>query len=101
VRRLIAALDAGGIDALAIFNSSQIHNLFSIADVHGQAEALTTALHDPRVLIASIGPVATEAIRSHGLRVDLQPEHPKMGHLVTALGPALAARSQETAAGGR
>lgn len=92
VRNLIDTCLAGRIDALAIFSSSQIHNLFAIAEESDQAEALTRALSDPRVLVASIGPVSTEAIESHGVRVDLQPEHPKMGHLVMALGPALAER---------
>ena len=32
-----------------------------------------------RVVIASIGPVCSEAMQAHGLPVDLEPEHPKMG----------------------
>ncbi|MBM2810474.1 MAG: uroporphyrinogen-III synthase [Chloroflexi bacterium] len=94
---LVEALASGRIDALAIFSSSQIHNLFAIADVHGHTARLTEALNGPRVLVASIGPVATQAIEAHGVRVDLQPEHPKMGHLVTALGPALSARDSAMA----
>jgi uroporphyrinogen-III synthase len=35
-----------------------------------------------RVLIASIGPVCSEALGENGLRADMEPEHPKMGHLV-------------------
>ena len=35
-----------------------------------------------RVVYASIGPVCSEAMLAHGLPVDLEPEHPKMGHLV-------------------
>jgi uroporphyrinogen-III synthase len=92
VRRLIAACLAGEIDALAIFSSSQVHNLFAIAEAHDQAAALQRALNDPRVLVAAVGPVAAEAVAAHGVRVDLIPAHPKMGHLVAALGPALAAR---------
>ena len=91
VRHLIAACLAGRIDALAILSSSQIHNLFAIAEAHDQASALQRALNDPRVLVAAVGPVAAQAIEAHGVRVNLQPEHPKMGHLVTTLGPALAA----------
>ena len=92
VRRLIAACLAGEIDALAIFSSSQIHNLFAIAEAHEQAAALQRALNDPRVLVAAVGPVAAEAVAAHGVTVDLLPDRPKMGHLLAALGPALAAR---------
>jgi uroporphyrinogen-III synthase len=88
VRELINACTAGRIDALAIFSSSQIHNLFAIAEEHNQAAALQRALADPRVLVASVGPVATQAIESHGISVNVQPEHPKMGHVVSALDSA-------------
>lgn len=89
VRALIAACLAGQIDALAILSSSQIANLFAIAAEHGQAAALRRALNDPRVLVAAVGPVAAQAAEAHGVRVALQPEHPKMGHLIKALGQAL------------
>jgi uroporphyrinogen-III synthase len=32
--------------------------------------------------VASIGPVASEALRHEGVRVDFEPSHPKMGFLV-------------------
>jgi uroporphyrinogen-III synthase len=92
VRDLIAACLDGRVDALAIFSSSQIHNLFAIAEEYGLAEGLRAALNRPRVLVAAVGPVSAEAIAEHGVKVDLQPEHPKLGHLLQALGRALAAR---------
>jgi uroporphyrinogen-III synthase len=92
VRRLIAMCLAGEIDALLVLSSSQVHNLFAIAEAHEQGAALQQALNDPRVLVAAVGPVAAEAVAAHGVGVDLIPEHPKMGHLVAALGPALAGR---------
>jgi uroporphyrinogen-III synthase len=33
-------------------------------------------------MVASIGPVCSEALRAEGLAPDLEPSHPKMGHLV-------------------
>jgi len=89
VLALIDACVAGRVDAIAIFSSSQIHNLFAIADAHGRATELKQALNAPRLVVASIGPVASEAIESHDVHVDLQPEHPKMGHLVLAVATAL------------
>ncbi|NUQ77217.1 MAG: hypothetical protein HUU21_27090, partial [Polyangiaceae bacterium] len=32
--------------------------------------------------VASIGPVCSEALRAEGISPHLEPEHPKMGHLV-------------------
>jgi uroporphyrinogen-III synthase len=88
VRELIEQCLHGRIDALAIFSSSQIHNLFTIAEEHDVGTQLKQALSTGDVVIASVGPVATEAIRSHGLPVQVQPEHPKMGHVVLALAGA-------------
>lgn len=94
VRGLITACLVGQIDALAILSASQVHNLFAIAEAYEQADALRAALNQPRVLVAAVGPVAAAALAAHGVGVDLVPPHPKMGHLVAALGPALAARCQ-------
>jgi uroporphyrinogen-III synthase len=89
VRELIARCVAGEIDALAVFSSSQIHNLFAIAEEYHQGEALRHALNDPHVLVAAVGPVTAQAIAEHDVKVDLQPEHPKMGHLLKAIGEHL------------
>jgi len=35
-----------------------------------------------RAVIASIGPVASAALRGNGITVDFEPSHPKMGFLV-------------------
>ena len=71
-----------------------MNNLFAIAEEHEQADALREALNQPGVLVAAVGPVSAEAIQSHGVKVDLQPEHPKMGHLVLALAAALGPKSR-------
>lgn len=89
LRDLIAACLAGRIDALAILSSSQIHNLFAVAEECDRATALTSALNRPGFLVGAVGPVAAQAIEEHGVRVGLQPEHPKMGPLVIAMGEAL------------
>jgi uroporphyrinogen-III synthase len=36
-------------------------------------------------IVASIGPTKSEAIRQQGLPVDIDPEVPKLGHLIAAL----------------
>src|SRR5437588_747376 len=35
-----------------------------------------------RLMVASIGPICSEKLRENGVRVDLEPSHPKMGYLV-------------------
>jgi uroporphyrinogen-III synthase len=66
---------------LALFTTAtQVEHLARIADEEGLAARLPAAL--ARVVVASIGPVCTEALRRHGWPVDLEPAHPKMGHLV-------------------
>jgi uroporphyrinogen-III synthase len=34
------------------------------------------------MVVASIGPTASERLRHHGLPIDFEPSHPKMGILV-------------------
>lgn len=76
IRRMID----GDIDVAMFTSANQVSNLMAMADSLGTAKELTAALQ--QVVICSIGPTTTEAIRRHGLSMDLEPSHPKMGHLV-------------------
>jgi len=79
----VARLAAGTID-LALFTSArQVDHVIETARRLDCLAALYAAA--PRVVFASIGPVCSEAMRAHGLPVDLEPEHPKMGQLVGAV----------------
>ena len=71
---------SGRADALAVTSATQLHNLFQIAENEGQTETLEATLR--RIPLASIGPVASAAIREHGLEVTIQPEHASMGALI-------------------
>lgn len=93
VQTLIENCIAGNVDAIAFFSSSQVHNLFALAEDAGLEVALAQALSRPNLLVAAVGPVCAEAVTQHGLRVDVQPEHPKMGHLVLALAEAFASQA--------
>jgi uroporphyrinogen-III synthase len=88
VRRL-----AGGdrIDFVLFMSATQVDHVMQIAEQLGLGEAVVGAA--ARMVVASIGPVCSEALRAHGWPVDLEPEHPKMGNLVATLarrGPELA-----------
>jgi uroporphyrinogen-III synthase len=84
---LIDALERRQVDAVTFTNAAQVHNLFAIATPHGGVDALRTALN--RTLIASVGPVASSALREFGVRVDVEASPPKLGPLVSALDAAL------------
>jgi uroporphyrinogen-III synthase len=84
LRAAVEALCTGGADAILFTSARQLDHLWQVADAMGRREALVSALVS-RVLVASIGPVTSEALRNHGMSADLEPQHPKMGHLVKAL----------------
>ena len=72
---------AEGRARIALFTSrSQVEHAFAVAAEEGVVEAVKSALR--RGVVASIGPVCSEALRAEGLAPDLEPTHPKMGHLV-------------------
>lgn len=89
LRRALHAL-ADGDAAIALFTSrAQVEHVMLVAAEEGLFPRLRERL--ARGVVASIGPVCTEALRAEGIAPDLEPEHPKMGHLVKAA----AARSGE------
>jgi uroporphyrinogen decarboxylase len=77
----IRAIAAGEID-LALFTSAhQVTNLLRMAVQLGLVDELRQGFR--KTVVASIGPTTTEMLQEHELPVDLEPEHPKMGHLVS------------------
>ncbi|HZO37117.1 MAG TPA: uroporphyrinogen-III synthase [Solirubrobacteraceae bacterium] len=83
LREAVSRLAGGSVDFLLFTSSRQVDHVMEIA-----AElSLADAVHERtiRLVVASIGPVCTETLRRHGLPVDLEPEHPKMGHLLVAV----------------
>jgi uroporphyrinogen-III synthase len=84
---LTAAIEqicAGSVDVVMFTAAQQLAHLFEVAQQTGRENALADALKN-RVVCASVGPIMTEALAAHGLPADLEPEHPKMGHLVQAI----------------
>ena len=80
LRRGLRAI-AEGEARIALFTSrAQVDHAFAVAAEEQLAGAVRDGLR--RGVVASIGPVCSEALRAEGLVPDLEPEHPKMGHLV-------------------
>ena len=84
---LIGALERDELHAVVLTNAEQVRNLFAVAGREGRAERLRAALN--RTLVASIGPVASAALRDAGVRISLEASPPKLGALMTALEQAL------------
>ncbi len=85
---------ASGDAEVALFTSGvQLTHLLEIAERRGMIEPLRAGLS--RVVIASIGPLMSEALRAAGLAPDIEPEHPKLGHLMVALGARAAQKLAE------
>jgi uroporphyrinogen-III synthase len=84
MRAAIERLVAGEVDAVLVSSATQIDNVFHVAAEIGAADALRAALRE-RTVVGSIGPITTAALQHHGVEPDLQPEHPRIGHLVAEI----------------
>lgn len=80
LRRAIDAILQHRVAVVLLTNAAQIDHLLRVSEDDGTVDAVKDALK--RTVIASIGPVASKRLREHGLPVDLEPSHPKMGILV-------------------
>jgi uroporphyrinogen-III synthase len=74
----------GRVGAVVFTSAQQVVHLLQVAASLGQEADLRIALARS-VIVASIGPTTTETLKAQGLPVDIEPEHPKMGHLALAL----------------
>ena len=92
---IVTAIDAmanGNIDAIALTNLGQVRRLFEVARAQGCEDRLREGLD--RTAIASVGPVVSEELKSHGLRTDIAPANdayfmkPLISAMATALGKA-------------
>src|SRR6202790_2326128 len=79
----------GRIDAIALTSSGQVRRLLEVAQAHRCEDRLRDALE--RTPIASVGPVVSEELKSHGLRTDISPANDAffMRPLIAAMAAAL------------
>jgi uroporphyrinogen-III synthase len=84
---LIGALERREMDAAIFTNAEQVRNLFAVAKQLGKAEPLRSGLNG--TLVASIGPVASAALRDAQVRIGVEASPPKLGALMSALEAAL------------
>jgi uroporphyrinogen-III synthase len=84
---LLDRLEHREVDAVTVTNAAQVYNLFSLAEKLGRADALRAGLN--RTLVASVGPVSSDALKKFGIAVGLEARPPKLGPLIAALDAAL------------
>lgn len=84
---LIGALERGELHAVVFTNAEQARNLFAVATRFKKEDSLRAALN--RTLVASIGPVASAALRERQVNIGLESKPPKLGALMSALDAAL------------
>jgi uroporphyrinogen-III synthase len=76
---------AQGRVGIALFTSAQqVEHLLQIAAGDAREAELRSALATCTV-VGSIGPTTSETLRAHRLPVDIEPDHPKLGHLIAAV----------------
>ena len=84
---LLDALAGSRVDAVVFTSAVQIHNLHAVAAQAGRADSLAGLLNG--LVIASIGPVCSRALRSYGITPTFEASPPKLGPLVAGLESAL------------
>jgi uroporphyrinogen-III synthase len=68
------------IDVVIFTSSVQFAHALQIAQELDLKDAFLMGLE--HASIASIGPIASQTLRENGVRVDIEPSHPRMGFLV-------------------
>ncbi|MCC6139993.1 MAG: uroporphyrinogen-III synthase [Nitrospira sp.] len=94
LRLVLADILAGTIVVMLITNAAQIDHVMQLLEQEGKAPLFREVCKT--IVVASIGPVASERLRYYDLPVDFEPSHGKMGVMVKELSeqvaPLLAAK---------
>jgi len=80
LKTLLATISQNQVDVLLVTNAVQIDHVVRVLGDKTHVNPFRTALK--KMVVASIGPVASERLRTYHFPVDLEPSHPKMGILV-------------------
>jgi uroporphyrinogen-III synthase len=80
LRAAVTEVIASRIDVALFTTGVQIDHFFQIAEQERKKDDLKAGME--RLVKASIGPMTSDTLRGHGLLVDLEASHPKMGFLV-------------------
>lgn len=80
MKAAIRQMIEGKVQVALFTNAAQIRHLLRVAREEGLEQNFRRSFAE--IVIASIGPTATEALAAERFAVDFEPSHPKMGHLL-------------------
>lgn len=80
IRHALDEIIAGCVHVILITNAAQVDHVMQMLEQDRKVEHFRTALE--KLVVASIGPTASERLRHYDWPVDFEPSHPKMGILV-------------------
>ena len=80
IRHALDEIIAGRVNMILITNAVQVDHVMRVLEQDGKVQQFHEALR--KIVVASIGPTASERLHHHGWPVDVEPSHPKMGILV-------------------
>jgi len=89
----LESIARGRVDAAIFTSAHQVDNAFEYAARLGLAQPLRAAFSHS-VVVASIGPVTSEALERQGVHADLSPRESKLGALVDCLSQGAAQLQQ-------
>ena len=80
LRQALRQVTAGRVQVMLVTNAAQIDHVLQVVEQEGKTGQFKAACQ--KLVVASIGPTASARLRDHGLPVDFEPSHGKMGILV-------------------
>jgi uroporphyrinogen-III synthase len=80
LKHVLNEILAGHVQVMLITNAAQIDHVMQVLEQQGKTAQFKAACK--MMVVSSIGPTASERLHSHGLPVDFEPAHGKMGILV-------------------
>ena len=84
LRQALNNIIDGKVSVLLVTNAAQVDHVMQVLEKEGKVERFLAALK--KMVVASIGPTASERLRHHEWPIDFEPSHPKMGTLVKECG---------------
>ncbi|NWF72051.1 MAG: uroporphyrinogen-III synthase [Nitrospirae bacterium] len=80
LKQVLGKIIEGSVQAMLVTNAAQIDHVMQLLEQEGITTQFKEACR--KIVVASIGPTASERLRHYNLPVDFEPSHPKMGILV-------------------
>ena len=80
LRQALGEIIAEKVPVLLVTNAAQVDHVMQVLEKDGKVEPFRAALK--KMVVASIGPTASERLHQHEWPIDLEPSHSKMGILI-------------------